>query len=94
MFNKLPKRQIETLLNCFKDFEVTDLVGFGAILGVEEKEDFTDYCVDIIAAFCEEKRLKRKQLLKLAKDIQIANHCMVPADKEKKTEVDVDGTGA
>ena len=70
-------KQAQQLLGCFKDFQVTDLVGFAMILGVEEEDNFIDFCTKIINAFCLENRIKRKQLLKLAKDIQVANKYMV-----------------
>ena len=70
------EKQIKTLLENFKEFQITDLIGFARILGVEEKEDFSDFCTDICMAFSQEKRLKRKQLLKLSNDIKIANQNM------------------
>jgi hypothetical protein len=47
-------------LGYFQAFDLTDILGFGQILGVEESEDFTDYCTDITTAFCNEGRLRRK----------------------------------
>lgn len=79
-------KQAEQLVEYFKDFQVTDLVGFAMILGVEEEDNFIDYCTKIINTFCLENRAKRKQLLKLAKDIQIANKYMVSEKEAKITE--------
>ena len=57
------------LINYIKEFQLVDLIGFGRILGVEEEDNFEDYLTNIIVAFLNEKRKKRKQLLQLAKDI-------------------------
>lgn len=75
IFNRVEK-QIEELLSYFKEFQITDLIGFGRILEVEEKEDFADFCTDICMEFAKEDSKKRKQLLKLAKDIKVANQNM------------------
>lgn len=79
-------KQAEKLLSYIKDFEVTDLVGFGEILGVQEEEDFIEYVTKITEAFLRENRIRRRQLLKLAKDIQVANAYMVPASEAETEE--------
>lgn len=61
------------LLGYIENFQLTDLLGFGKILNVEEKDDYADYLNNIIVNFKKEKRKKRKQLLKLAKDISEYN---------------------
>ena len=87
LFGNNIEKQANQLLDYFKKFDVTDLIGFGEILGVEEKDDFVDYVTDIVSAFWQENRIKRRQLLKLAKDIAIANQYMVP-DKDKELEIE------
>lgn len=57
------------LINYIKEFQLIDLIGFGRILGVEEEDNFEDYLTNIVIAFLNQKRRKRKQLLQLAKDI-------------------------
>lgn len=85
-------KQAEQLLAYFQNFDITDLIGFGMILGVEEKDDFIDYCSDIVVAFYQENRLKRRQLLKLAKDISVSNTFSVAAPhKDQDTPGDAQG---
>lgn len=76
------QKQATQLLELFKEFQITDLIGFGSLLGVEEKENFIEYTTEILVKFWGESRIKRKQLLKLAKDIAIANRYMVAEKKE------------
>lgn len=83
---KTTEKQALQLLEYFKKFQITDLIGFGQILGVEEKEDFIEYTTEIVAAFWNQNRLRRRQLLKLAKDITVANDCMVPAEHIQEVE--------
>lgn len=91
LFGNNIEKQANQLLDYFKKFDVTDLIGFGEILGVEEKDNFVDYVTDIVSAFWQENRIKRRQLLKLAKDIAVANQYMVP-DKDKKLEIESGNT--
>lgn len=65
--------QVKKLIEYFTQMEVLDIIGFGNILGVEEVDNFEDYVTNICEAFCKEGRLKRRQLLKLAKDVSKAN---------------------
>lgn len=57
------------LIRYMRDFQLTDLLGFGNILRVQEVDDFEEYVTNIVVSFSKEKRKKRKQLLQLAKDI-------------------------
>ena len=68
------------LIEYFKNFQLTDLLGFGNILGVKENNNFEEYVTDIILAFLQQDRKKRKALLKLAKDI---NNNNLDFDKSK-----------
>lgn len=74
--------QIEKLLNYFTQFELTDILAFGNILGVEEIDPFEDYITNICDAFQKQPRIKRRQLLKLAKDTVKAN---IAIKKEKES---------
>lgn len=56
-----------------KDFQFTDVLAFGKLLSVEEKEDFEEFVVDILEAFNLQNRDKRREMLKLAKDVSKAN---------------------
>lgn len=88
MFNSTEK-QASQLLTYFQKFQVTDLIGFAQILGVEEVDNFIDFTTNILAAFWQENRIKRKQLLKLAKDIAAANSELVTKNEaEKIREID------
>lgn len=66
-------KQIEQLLKYVKTFEIVDLLGFANIVGAEEKEDFDDFMVEICVGFSKQDRKKRRQLLKLAKDVSRDN---------------------
>lgn len=57
------------LVKCFKDFQLVDLLGFAAILGVKEKEDFVEFVIDIVEAYSEKSFKEKISLLKLAKDV-------------------------
>lgn len=83
MFNSTEK-QASQLLVYFQKFQVTDLIGFAQILGVEEADNFIDFTTNILAAFWQENRIKRKQLLKLAKDIAAANSELVTKNEAEK----------
>lgn len=70
----------EKLLEYFQSLQFTDIIGFGRILDVEEEDDFNDFITNIIIAFSNENRKKRKALLKLAKDVSVANKNMAKND--------------
>jgi hypothetical protein len=54
---------------------LTDLLAFGNIVGVETVKDepFEDYITRILAEFGKVPRIRRRQLIKLAKDVVGAN---------------------
>lgn len=66
-------REIEKLIKYFKQFQLTDILAFGNILQVEEIDPFEDYITNICEAFSKQNKTKRRQLLKLAKDVAGAN---------------------
>lgn len=70
------------LVKCFKDFQLVDLLGFAAILGVKEKEDFVEFVTDIVEAYSKKSFKEKISLLKLAKDVAGNNK---DYDKGKKT---------
>lgn len=63
----------EKLIKYLTTFQLSDLIGFAAILQVQEEEDFNEYIVNIVEAFVAKNRKIRKELLKLAKDISLNN---------------------
>ena len=66
-------RQIKRLLKYFESFQFTDLLGFAKILEVEEQEDFVEFIVNIVDSFQKQDKKKRKELIKLAKDVSEFN---------------------
>lgn len=66
-------RQIKRLLKYFESFQFTDLLGFAKILEVEEQEDFVEFIVNIVDSFQQQDKKKRKELIKLAKDVSEFN---------------------
>lgn len=63
----------EKLIKYLTTFQLSDLIGFAAILQVQEEEDFNEYIVNIVEAFAAKNRKIRKELLKLVKDISLNN---------------------
>lgn len=57
------------LVKCFKDFQLVDLLGFAAILGVKEKEDFVEFVTDIVETYSKRPYKEKISMLKLAKDV-------------------------
>lgn len=74
----------EKLINYLTTFQLSDLIGFAAILRVQEEEDFNEYIVNIVEAFTAKNRKIRKELLKLAKDISLNNRDFDKGDKNGK----------
>ena len=74
----------EKLIKYLTTFQLSDLIGFAAILQVQEEEDFNEYIVNIVEAFAAKNRKIRKELLKLAKDISLNNRDFYKGDKNGK----------
>lgn len=72
----------ETLIELFKEFSVSDLLGFARILDVPEIDPFEDFIVEIVIAFNKQNRVKKRQLLKLAKDIVKDNRAAIKAGQK------------
>lgn len=70
----------EKFIGYIKNFELIDLFGFANILRVKEQNTFEDFAADIVIAFSKQPRKKKKELLKLAKDVSDINK------KEQKKE--------
>ena len=66
-------REIKRLLKYFESFQFTDLLGFAKILEVEEQEDVVEFIVNIVDSFQKQDKKKRKELIKLAKDVSEFN---------------------
>lgn len=74
----------EKLIKYLTTFQLSDLIGFAAILQVQEEEDFNEYIVNIVEAFAAKNRKIRKELLKLAKDISLNNRDFDKGGKNDK----------
>ena len=74
----------EKLIKYLTTFQLSDLIGFAAILQVQEEEDFNEYIVNIVEAFAAKNRKIRKELLKLANDISLNNRDFDKGDKNGK----------
>lgn len=73
------------LIEYFQNCQFTDIIGVGRILEVEEQEDFDEYLVNIVVAFSNAPRRRRKDILKLLKKITLANKDMI-AKSELESE--------
>lgn len=62
-------KQIEKLLELFKKMNFVEILGFGKLVGVEEKDEFEEYMQDLCVAYSELPRGERRRLLKLAKQV-------------------------
>ena len=64
--DKLTKDAL-SIISYFQYFQITDLLAFGKLLGVEEKEDFEDYLTEITLKYTELSKREKDKHLKLAK---------------------------
>lgn len=63
------EKQVLELLGFFKKMNFVEILGFGKLLNVEEKNNVEDYLSEICCAFLEKPRAERRKLKKLAKDV-------------------------
>ena len=64
--DKLAKDAL-SIISYFQYFQITDLLAFGKLLGVEEQEDFEDYLTEITLKYTELSKREKDKYLKLAK---------------------------
>lgn len=60
------------LIGYFKDFQLTDLIGFARMLGVpmvDGEDGFDEFVVNIVVEFSKRKFAERRGMLRLARDI-------------------------
>ena len=69
----MDKKRTKEFLELLPLFQFTDLLAFGKILEVEEKDILEDFVADILIAFNGKSRDARRKLLKLAKDVAKEN---------------------
>lgn len=78
------------LLNYMNQMEFTDILGLAAIIGTEIKQDesFEDFITNLIVDFDKLPRTRRRQLLKLAKDVAEANQDIKKGlESQSKTDI-------
>ena len=75
------QKEIKKLLEFFTQLTFVDIMAFGNILNVKEVDPFEDYVTNIVDQFQKQTRIKRRQLMKLAKDVAKANREL---EKEKE----------
>lgn len=69
----MDKKRTKEFLEVLPSFQFTDLLAFGKILEVKEKDNIEDFVADILIAFNGKSRDARRKLLKLAKDVAKEN---------------------
>lgn len=82
MFKKIS--QEEQLMNYLTKFKPLDLLGFAAILKVDQNSDFEEFIVSIVEKFSSLDRRHRKQLLRLARDVARANYDLFGDENKEK----------
>lgn len=56
-----------SLMSYIQFFQITDLLAFGKLLGVEEDDDFEEYLTNIVTAYTEQPKRKKDKFLNFAK---------------------------
>lgn len=69
MKNNGELKQIEKLLELFAKMNFVEILGFGKLVGIEEKDEFEEYMQDLCIAYSELPRGERRKLFKLAKQV-------------------------
>lgn len=78
------------LIQLFTEFTLTDLLGFGKLVGVNDtKMEFEDFITEIVVEFSRRRRRKeRRSLLKLAQKIVEDNRAFKYEDEKKNNNSD------
>lgn len=79
----LDAKRTKDFLELFKFLQFTDVLAFAKLLKVEEKEDFEEFAADIMIAFNELPRGQRRKMLKLCREVSLANKT-IKKDLEKE----------
>lgn len=64
--DKLTKDAL-SIISYFQYFQITDLLAFGKLLGVEEQDNFEDYLTEITLKYTELSKRQKDKYLKLAR---------------------------
>lgn len=76
------------LIQLFTEFTLTDLLGFGKLVGVNDtKMEFEDFITEIVVEFSKRRRKERRSLLKLAQKI-VEDNRTFKYEEEKKNNND------
>ena len=76
------------LIQLFTEFTLTDLLGFGKLVGVNNTEmEFEDFITEIVVEFSKRRRKERRSLLKLAQKI-VEDNRTFRYEEEKKNNDD------
>lgn len=76
------------LIQLFTEFTLTDLLGFGKLVGVNDtKMEFEDFITEIVVEFSKRRRKERRSLLKLAQKI-VEDNRNFRYEEEKKNNND------
>ena len=79
------------LIQLFTEFTLTDLLGFGKLVGVNDtKMEFEDFITEIVVEFSKRRRKERRSLLKLAQKIVEDNRTFKYEDEKKNNNNDDD----
>lgn len=77
------------LIQLFTEFTLTDLLGFGKLVGVNDtKMEFEDFITEIVVEFSKRRRKERRSLLKLAQKIVEDNRTFKYEDEKKNNNND------
>lgn len=77
------------LIQLFTEFTLTDLLGFGKLVGVNDtKMEFEDFITEIVVEFSRRRRKERRSLLKLAQKIVEDNRAFKYEDEKKNNNSD------
>lgn len=78
-------RREKKLVELMKEFDLVDLLGFGKLMGVEEKENAEDFITETVVAFGKLGGEKQKQVLRLAK-LVVEENRELQKEKKKKAK--------
>lgn len=77
------------LIQLFTEFTLTDLLGFGKLVGVNDtKMEFEDFITEIVVEFSKRRRKERRSLLKLAQKIVEDNRTFKYEEKKNNNDDD------
>lgn len=73
---KNEEKQARELISYFQKMNFVEILGFGKLLQVEEKDKIEDFIGEICVAFLEKPRVERRKIIKLAKQVCSGRHLL------------------